>query len=153
MYATKSFCINWKFFVLMKNYYQIEISFNKCMYIHFGTSVFEFWYSFGNYVIKKCQNVIDLSISISHDLKFSLHYENIAVKASRRAALILKCFNNKKCKHVNESTCAFVRPLLKYGSCIWNFHLTMDLKLKERAQCTFTRQLFLRARLPMLSYA
>ena len=28
-----------------------------------------------------------------------------------------------------------------------------DVKLKERDQCTFTRQLFLRARLHMISYA
>ena len=37
------------------NMWQMEISFDKCMYMYtrFGTSVFEFQYSFGDCVIKK----------------------------------------------------------------------------------------------------
>ena len=70
----------------------VKISFDKCMYVRFGTSVFEFRNSFDNYVTKQCQDMVDLGIYIKHDLKFALHYENIARKASHRAALILKCF-------------------------------------------------------------
>ena len=36
---------------------------------------------------------------------------------------------------------------------MWNCYLVEDVKLLGRVQRTFTRQLFLRARLPMLSYA
>ena len=47
----------------------------------------------------------------------------------------------------------FVRPLLEYGSCLWNRHLVKDVNLIERVQRKFNRQLFVRARLPMISYA
>ena len=73
---------------------KIEISLNKCVKIHFGTFVFEYQYSFDNYVLKEYQDVVDLGILITLGLKFSLYCKNIAWKTSRRAALIRKCFNN-----------------------------------------------------------
>ena len=72
--------------------WQLEISFDKCMHICFGTSVFEFLYSFSNYVIKKCQDVIDLGISISHDLKFSLYFESIAKESFSSSCIDTQMF-------------------------------------------------------------
>ena len=53
------------------NMWLIEISFDKCTYIRFGTPVLEFQYRFDNYLIKKCRDVIDLGVSVGHDHKFS----------------------------------------------------------------------------------
>jgi hypothetical protein len=45
--------------------------------------------------MKYSSDVADLGVIITSDLKFSTHCIKLATKASRRAALIFRCFQTK----------------------------------------------------------
>ncbi len=107
------------------------LCFDKAYIYAFLPLFLSFNIALANMFSNKSHDVINLVISIFHDLKYYTHCENIVTKASRRAALIHNFF---------FTMAIFVRPLLEYGSCIWNCHLVKDVKLIERVQCTFTRQ-------------
>ncbi len=45
-----------------------------------------------------------------------------------------------------------MRPILEYGSCIWNLYLKKDLARLEKVQRYFTRRVFARCRMPIVPY-
>ena len=47
---------------------------------------------------------------------------------------------------------SYVRPILEYNTPVWNPWLIQDIKCVERVQRFFTRALFIRVKLPTMSY-
>jgi hypothetical protein len=83
----------------------------------------------------------DLGVFISANLSSSVHCSNIATKASKVSALILRTFVSKNNDLKILAFKTYVRPILEYASPIWNPHLISDINLIENVQRRFTRRL------------
>ena len=113
---------------------------------------FDCLYHFNNINIYQCFNVSDLGVTICSDLKFSLHCNKIAIKAARRASLILRCFVSNDIKLLVKAFIVYVRPLLEYCTPVWCPYLQKDVDIIESVQRNFTRRLFARCELPYVCY-
>ena len=71
---------------------------------------------------------------------------------SRRAVLVLKCFNNSSVNMLMKSICVFDKSVLQYRSCVRNCHLSKDVNLIGLVQRKCLHQLFLKAMLRMISF-
>ena len=61
--------------------------------------------------------------------------------ASRRAAMIKRCFVSNDRKTLFWAFCVFVRPVLEYASPVWSPHLIKDIDNIESVQRSFTKYL------------
>jgi len=69
-----------------------------------------------------CNNshVVDLGISISSDLTFNLHINNIVAKAFQRTSILFRGFSSRNLNVMKKAFVTYIRPLLEYDSVIWN---------------------------------
>ena len=62
----------------------------------------------------------DLGITFDQNLKFAAHIRNMVAKANGRVGLLRRNFSNMSPSIFLPLYKSLVRPLLEYGSCIWN---------------------------------
>ena len=134
--------------------WQLNLSEPKCQVLHITNrrQVANFNYSINNSDLENTKMVKDLGFYVSKNLKFSDHCQRISAKALRIAALIFRVFRTRKSAILLRAYKAYVRPIVESGSSVWNPHLCKDIDIIEKVQRYFTRRLFYRCRLPMLSY-
>ncbi len=119
---------------------QLQIAFAKCAVLHLGLRNPKTPYYFGNDQILVVQNIRDLRVLISDDLKFHDHCTTLYSTAMRSANLILKCFRSRSWTFLLNLFKTFVRSKIEYSSPVWNPQNIGDIALLERVQCTFTRR-------------
>ena len=81
----------------------------------------------------------DLGILISKDLKWHQHINHISGKANLRLATLRRAFSSDDGSTWRMLYVSLIRPLLEYGSVIWNPHLSGDIKCLEKVQERATR--------------
>ena len=121
--------------------WQLPIASNKCNVFHIGHKNENLNYSLSNGTLKHVNEIKDLGVWFTSDLKVALHCSNIVKTARQRAAMIRRCFVSGDTKTLLWAFKVFVRPLLEYASPVWSPHLVKDVDLVESVQRHFTKYL------------
>jgi hypothetical protein len=74
---------------------QLKISFHKCSVLHFGPSNPLIDYCLSDSVVEVSRSICDLGVTVSSDMKFSVHCSNIAGAAFRMVNLLFRVFPEK----------------------------------------------------------
>ena len=89
--------------------------------------------------IKKVSKCKDLGVTISDDLKFNAHIEDITKKANSEIGRARRSFKCRKPHFLSDLYKTYIRSKLEYCPQLWNpSHTTLNLKI-EKVQNRFTR--------------
>ena len=122
-----------------------QIAFEKCAFMSIGKSDISF-YSLNNTLIPKYSNFRDLGIIFDYNIKFNIHINNICSKAYVTSNIIFRCFTTNNSYFLVKAYTTYIRPLLEYGSSIWNpgkDFIGLN-KLIEKVQHKFTKRIYFR---------
>jgi len=132
----------------------LTIASKKCWTLRIGKPEEDgFNYVIDGQILDWTSSCRDLGIIVDSKLRFSNHCTAISKKANARCALISNCFTTANMKYQTIAFCSFVRPILEFGSVVWNPHYKSDINLIEATQRRFTKRMFSRCNQPPdLSY-
>jgi len=134
--------------------WQLNVAFQKCNMFSVGNmSVPEKEYYLSSKKIYPVEEIRDLGIIISKNLKAPSHCSAIATKAYSRAALILRCFKTKNPFLLLRAYKTYVRPILESCTQVWNPHLKKDIIKIEKVQNFFTRMMCFKCNVSYRNYA
>ena len=98
----------------------------------------------GNFTLKNVEDIRDLGVQLSKDLKFHKHISKICASARQRIYLLFRVFRTKSERALVRGYCTYVRPILEYCSPVWSPSYLGDLDKVEKIQKLFTRKLYYR---------
>ena len=125
--------------VAWSNKWQLPFNITKCKIIHFGTNNPNFPYSMQNTQVLSDTNEKDLGINFDNKLKFSSHVHLIVAKANSRVGIIRRNFCNLNPEVFLPLYKSLIRPLLEYGSVVWNSISKGDQEEIEKVQRRATK--------------
>ena len=102
--------------------------------------------------VKKSSIVKDLGVFISSDLKWKTHIARTKQSAFQKCYLILKSFQSPCVWTLVKAYTSFVRPIMEYGTQVWNPHYKHDIISMESVQRFFTKKICMRCNIPFQSY-
>ena len=96
---------------------------------------------------------LDLSVTLSSDLKMTSHCNIVSLASFTQAKLILLAFHSNQPQLLCHAFNVHVRPLLEFAAPIWSLmhSLKKDILVVENVQRYFSRQACKRARLCFLN--
>ena len=105
----------------------------KCYILSVRNSSSHF-YQLDNTILQQVSSNPYLGITISEDLQWSTHINNICKKANSTLGFLRR--NLKNCPHECRKLAytTLVRPILEYGSSVWDPHLQKDIDSLEKIQ-------------------
>ena len=91
-------------------------------------------YFIHNVILEETESAKYLGVTIDSRLKWKTHYNNITKKANNVLAFLQR--NLKDCPPHVKDKCykALVRPVLEYGSAVWDPHFKTDILKLEKIQ-------------------
>ena len=117
----------------------MEFNVKKCSVIHFGRNNPLHEYSMNNVKLRQAECERDIGVTISSNLKPSIHCSDIARKANFALNQILKCFHYRDKFVFLNLYKQRVRPLLEFSTAAWNPWLKCDIDLLEKVQMKAVR--------------
>lgn len=116
--------------------WDMEFNPSKCEVLHISKSHNPIIsnYKLHGEILKPTTNAKYLGVTISNNLNWNQHIQNITSKANRTLGFIKR---NIKTKHQGIRTTAYnalVRPQLEYASCVWNPHTQSNIQQVEKVQ-------------------
>ena len=85
-------------------------------------------------------NVMDLGFKFNYRLYPGPHIDHICCKAFKTLGFIMRLSNDfRQDTSLKMLYCAFVHPILKYSSVVWNPYTACDSMKLERVQRKFLR--------------
>ena len=111
----------------------------KCAIIHYGPNNPEYVYKMRDNNIKESKYERDLGITFDNKLNFTTHVRNIVSKANSRVGLLRRNFSNMSPEMFLPLYKSLIRPLLEYGSSVWNPSLISNIKETEKVQRRATK--------------
>ncbi len=121
--------------------WELPINSSKCAVIHYGKSNIVNTYYINGVIIPKVNEVRDLGILQSNNSKYKTHIQNISKKARKIAGLLLRTFRSRHPKVLLPIYKALIRPLVEYGTSVWNSQNKKDIKEIEHVQRFFTKKI------------
>ena len=131
---------------------QLGLALNKCEKITISKTNECHPIRIGDTYLNETSMVKDLGIHITNDLKWSKHITKIKNKGMQKSYQILRSFSSKNIWILLRAYLTFVRPLLEYGSIIWNPQFSQDKTSVESVQRYYTKKMFQRCNIPFTSY-
>ena len=134
--------------------WQLKLSESKCKTLHITNrqNLVNSVYSIGEHLLEPVVSIRDLGFTVVSNLKFSVHCRIISAKALRTSALIFRVFRSKTVSTLLRAYKVYVRPIIEYGTSVWNPHLCKDIDIIERVQRYFTRRILKRCGMEKMSY-
>ena len=111
----------------------LQFNAEKCVVLRIRDSI-NYLYSLNGVPLENVTNQKDLGITISHTLTPAKHIAISCRKAMQRLGTIRRCFNNLNEPKLRILYTTLVRPLIEYGSIIWNPWLKKDIGALEKVQ-------------------
>jgi hypothetical protein len=111
---------------------------SKCVVIRIKESI-PYLYSIDDTALQVVSEQRDLGVLVSNDLKPAKHITSCVKKANQRSGLFKRCFTNLTSEKITILYCALIRPVLEYGSPVWNPALIKDISVLEKTQARFLR--------------
>lgn len=125
--------------------WKLPLSREKSKVVHLGGNNLSFSYSVDGILIEEVDQILDLGFLITKDLSFDLHCERIANAASRIVYNLFKALTTRNTITYLRAYKTYVRPLLEYGTVIFNPFKKKFVSKLESVQNSFTRKLMIRA--------
>lgn len=124
--------------------WNMQINFDKsvCMTVTNKKSPLMFSYAVNNNVIKRSTKLKYLGVTISSNLNWNEHVENICGSAQRRLGLLRRKLRDAAPDIKLKAYTTFVRPNLEYASIIWDPHQQYIIDRLERIQRMAVRFIF-----------
>jgi ribonuclease P/MRP protein subunit RPP40 len=123
------------------NEWQLTLAFHKCAVLHCGFSNQRFDYTIAGVPVAKAASYCDLGITVTPDLKPSVHCRTLAKCAFTRANLILKAFFTKDPYFFMRLFNVFVRPKLECNTPVWSPGYRRDIDVIESVLRNFTSRI------------
>ena len=96
-------------------------------------------------------SVLDLGITISADLSYNEHIDNIVARASQRSSTLFRGFASRNHQLMREAFVTYIRPILEYNSILWSPNLVYLIDLIESVQRKSTKRINSLASVPYSS--
>ena len=116
----------------------------KCAVLRFSRNIRDIsppTYFLCGLAIPSVQKHVDLGILIDTQLKFHEHIRETARKAGGLVQNFLKATVSRSPEFMLFLWTTHVRPLIEYGSCVWNTGYLTDLALLEKVQRKWTKKI------------
>lgn len=133
----------------------LDLNIDKCVIITYTRkmNVIIYDYVIDNHYLERVDEVKDLGILLDGKLCFDKHINYIFRKCNKLLGFIFRaCVNFKSHRSFLHLYNSLVRPILEYGSVIWNPIYKVYISKIERIQRKFTRQLYYKMRYRRVSY-
>ena len=91
--------------------------------------------------INSASSVVDLGVTVSSDLSFKTHINNIVATAYQRQSIFFRGFQSRDLKFARKAFITYIRPILEYNSIIWNPTEIYLIDLIENVQRHFTKNI------------
>ncbi|XP_025206288.1 cilia- and flagella-associated protein 61-like [Melanaphis sacchari] len=99
-----------------------------------------FDYNISGLTIERVDNLTDLGFKLTRNLSPSPHIAMITNRAFKVLGFIMRLSKDfKLSKSLKSLYCALVRPILEYGSVVWDPYTASDINQLERVQHRFLR--------------
>ena len=98
-------------------------------------------YTLHGHELEHVQVIKHLGTSISHNLKWDQHADNIVAKANRTQGFLRRNLNIGNIEAKQQAYFSLARPILEYSSTVWNSHneiLNKKLEGVQRRAASFT---------------
>jgi hypothetical protein len=118
--------------------WQLNLSIGKCSVLQVARNPTQTRYTIDNAELAVVEQMKDLGIYITSNLKPSLHCQKIATDAFKTSACILRNFSIKERDFLKQMFTAFVRPKIEYATVVWSPWLKKDINLIERVQRSYS---------------
>ena len=119
--------------------WQLPFNVSKCKVIHYGSKNLSLSYYIDGNLVQADYSEKDLGITFDSNMKFTSHINTIVAKANSRVGIIRRNFTDMKPAVFLPIYKAIIRPLLEYGSVIWNPLLKQDKREIEMVQRRATK--------------
>lgn len=119
--------------------WNLKFNVKKCSVINFGNLNPKKEYFLKNEEISSNDCERDLGVTISSNLKSSLHVSKIVKDAEKCLAVLKKSFMRRDEKVFLKLYKQIVRPRLEYATAVWNPHYKRDIDLLEKVQRKATK--------------
>ena len=121
----------------------LSFSVNKCARIHFSRYSNDpiFDYFIGDRPIPNKNSFRDLGILVDSSLKFHLHINEVCSKANRIANYILRGTICRSSDFMIQVFITHIRPIIDFGSVVWNTGYIGDLRMLEQVQRRWTKKI------------
>ena len=111
----------------------------KCKTLHLGYNNERKKYKINGIQIEDVTEEKDLGIIISEDMKQRKHITEIVKRANKLLGMIRRSITCKNIQVIMNLYKSLVRPILDYGSAIWNPYLKQDIIKLEKVQRRATK--------------
>ena len=134
--------------------WDLKVAIAKCASMTIGNTN-NHLYNISDSSIPHCTSFRDLGIVFENNMKFNIHINNICNKAYIISNILFRCFITSNPYYITKAYTTYVRPLLEYGSSIWNpGSIFIGLKNSiEKVQKKFTKRIFYRCSIPIDNYS
>ena len=119
--------------------WQLPFNLEKCKLVQYGRNIMDHAYCIDGKEIENVQSEKDLGVTFDTSLRFTSHIANITKKANSRLGMIKRSFSNLSKEIVIPLYKSLVRPIVEYGSSIWNPMLKSDVQEIEKIQRRATK--------------
>ena len=129
--------------------WQLSINPSKCHVLSISQRSLETsprLYKLGGTFIDINNYLVDLGVTVTSDLSYKIHINNIVASAYRRIGTLFRGFSSRDPLFLRRAFITYIRPLLEYNSIVWNPSEIYLIDLLESVQRSFTR------RVPSLSH-
>lgn len=124
--------------------WQLPLNIDKTYVLHLGKKNPQNQIKIKQFTIKTKQDVKDLGFIIDKNLNFSNHCTTIANKSMTAAYILLRALRTKNPNILIKAYKIYIRPILEYGTTIFNPYKKNDILKLEKTQNFFTRKVFSR---------
>lgn len=132
---------------------QLQIAPDKCEHLTLSKKKNKHHFFIRSKEVHSSTSVKDLGVTISKDLKWTEHINNIKLKAFRTCQHILRSFHSNNIWTLLRAYTVYVRPVLETASVVWNPIFIKDIKSLESVQRYYTRRICCRCNISFSSYA
>ncbi|EYC29668.1 hypothetical protein Y032_0006g3113 [Ancylostoma ceylanicum] len=124
--------------------WKLPLSITKTKLFHLGRSNSKYTYFLDGKELNNTDTICDLGFTLNTKLNFDEHCNLIAKKAERTLNNIFKSLSTNSANHLLLAYKSYVRPILEYGTTVFNPKSKNTVMRLESVQNSFTRKLWIR---------
>jgi hypothetical protein len=121
--------------------WELPINISKCAVLHYGKRNIANTYYINGKAIPHTNEIRDLGVIQYNNSKYKAHIQNMSKKARKITGLLLRTFQSRNPKVLLPIYKTLIRPLVEYGTPIWNPYNKRDVKEIEHVQRFFTKRI------------
>lgn len=125
--------------------WQLTINVSKCSVLTISNQPRLSQYFIDGVAISQQNDFLDLGVTITNNLSFEMHINNIVSKARQRISTLFRGFITRNLSIMRRAFITYIRPIVEYNSVVWNPSLIHLIDLLENVQRHFSK------RIPQLS--